>query len=85
MPYLAPLQITQGGPVLMMQVENEYGTFGNDKKYIKALRDMMREGGIDVTLFQSDGPADDIFRIQRWRTCFRRQTLAAEGRSHLTV
>lgn len=31
MPYLAPLQITQGGPVLMMQVENEYGTFGNDK------------------------------------------------------
>ena len=52
MPYLAPLQITQGGPVLMMQVENEYGTFGNDKKYIKALRDMMREGGIDVPLFQ---------------------------------
>lgn len=62
MPYLAPLQITQGGPVLMMQVENEYGTFGNDKKYIKALRDMMREGGIDVPLFQSDGPAEDIFQ-----------------------
>ena len=26
-----------------------------------------------------------FFRIQRWRICFRRQTLAAEGRSHLTV
>ncbi len=62
MPYLAPMQITQGGPVLMMQVENEYGTFGNDRKYLELLRDMMREGGIDVPLFASDGPGADILR-----------------------
>ena len=43
MPLLAPLQIDQGGPVLMLQVENEYGSFGNDKKYLESLRDMMRE------------------------------------------
>lgn len=60
MPYLAPMQVTQGGPVLMMQVENEYGTFGNDRKYLELLRDMMREGGIDVPLFASDGPGADI-------------------------
>ena len=60
MPYLAPMQVTQGGPVLMMQVENEYGTFGNDRKYLEILRDMMREGGIDVPLFASDGPGADI-------------------------
>lgn len=60
MPYLAPMQVTQGGPVLMMQVENEYGTFGNDRKYLELLRDMMRKGGIDVPLFASDGPGADI-------------------------
>ena len=56
LPLLAPLQIDQGGPVLMMQVENEYGSFGNDKTYLTALRDMMRELGITVPLFSSDGP-----------------------------
>nr|WP_308627562.1 beta-galactosidase [uncultured Eisenbergiella sp.] len=56
MPLLAPLQIDQGGPVLMLQVENEYGSFGNDKKYLESLRDMMRERGITVPLFASDGP-----------------------------
>ena len=55
LPLLVPLQIDQGGPVLMMQVENEYGSFGNDKTYLTALRDMMRELGITVPLFSSDG------------------------------
>ena len=31
---LAPLQVTKGGPILMVQVENEYGFFGKDEKYI---------------------------------------------------
>ncbi len=60
LPLLCPLQITEGGPVLMMQIENEYGSFGNDKKYLEALRDMMRERGIRVPLFASDGPEDDM-------------------------
>ncbi len=32
---LAPLQITRGGPVIMVQVENEYGSFGGDKVYLE--------------------------------------------------
>ncbi|WP_455616917.1 glycoside hydrolase family 35 protein [Eisenbergiella sp.] len=56
MPLLAPLQIDHGGPVIMLQVENEYGSFGNDKKYLESLRDMMRAGGITMPLFASDGP-----------------------------
>lgn len=60
LPLLAPLQIDRGGPVLMMQIENEYGSFGNDKKYLEALRDMMRERGITVPLFASDGPEDNM-------------------------
>jgi beta-galactosidase len=52
---LAPLQITRGGPVIMVQVENEYGSFGDDKVYLDAVRRMIVKGGFDVTLFTSDG------------------------------
>lgn len=52
---LTPLQITQGGPVIMMQVENEYGSFGNDKTYLRAIKDLMIENGVDVPLFTADG------------------------------
>ena len=35
---LGPLQVTQGGPILMVQVENEYGFFGKDADYMGELR-----------------------------------------------
>lgn len=52
---IAPLQITQGGPVIMMQVENEYGSFGNDKNYLRAIKGIMEKYGVRVPLFTSDG------------------------------
>jgi len=55
---LAPLQITRGGPIIMAQVENEYGSFGNDKVYMNAVRQMMLDAGFDVTLYTSDGSSD---------------------------
>lgn len=58
MPRLEPLQYTRGGPVLMMQIENEYGSYGGDKAYLRHLADAMRARGIDVPLFTSDGPDD---------------------------
>lgn len=54
---LAPLQVTHGGPILMVQVENEYGSYGDDKEYIGALRDMLVGAGFDVPLFTCDGPS----------------------------
>ncbi len=60
-PYLAPYQIDQGGPVIMMQVENEYGYYGNDHSYMQAMHDMMREFGVTVPLFTADGPFDHAF------------------------
>lgn len=60
MKQLVPLQIDHGGPVIMMQVENEYGSFGNDREYLKAVYDMMREEGVTVPLFASDGPEHDM-------------------------
>lgn len=52
------LQITQGGPVILMQVENEYGSFGNDKEYLRAVKGIMEKYGAQVPLFTSDGSWD---------------------------
>lgn len=58
---LAPLQIDSGGPVILMQVENEYGAFGDEQAYLKFLRDEMRRDGVTVPLVTSDGPWGDYF------------------------
>ena len=52
---LRPLQITNGGNIIAMQVENEYGSYGNDKEYLNWIKDLMVDCGIDVLLFTSDG------------------------------
>lgn len=52
---MVPLQVTHGGPILMMQIENEYGSYGEDKAYLKAIKELMEELGVDVPLFTSDG------------------------------
>lgn len=56
LPKLASLQIDEGGPVILMQVENEYGYYANDKKYMESIRQMMLDYGVGVPLITSDGP-----------------------------
>lgn len=62
---LAPMTIQRGGPIVMVQVENEYGSYGEDKPYVAAIRDMVRKywsakdangNSVDsaLTLFQCD-------------------------------
>jgi beta-galactosidase len=52
---LSPLQITKGGNIIMVQVENEYGSYGTDKPYVSAIRDIVRKSGFnEVPLFQCD-------------------------------
>lgn len=53
---LVPYQINYGGPVILMQVENEYGYYANDKDYLMLLKDKMTESGIVVPFVTSDGP-----------------------------
>jgi beta-galactosidase len=52
---LAALQVSHGGPIIMVQVENEYGSFGKDHVYMGAVEQMIRDAGFEVTLFTSDG------------------------------
>ncbi len=54
-----PLLVTHGGPILMVQVENEYGSFGSDSTYKEATRRMLLDPGIDVPPFTADG--DGLF------------------------
>jgi len=56
---LAPLQLARGGPILAVQVENEYGSFGNDKVYLKRIYDALHADFSDSFLFTADG-ADEI-------------------------
>lgn len=52
---LGDLTIENGGPIIMVQVENEYGSYGVNKEYVANVRDIIREAGFDkVTLFQCD-------------------------------
>lgn len=52
---LAPLQITRGGNIIMVQVKNEYGAYAVDKPYVSAIRDIVKSAGFtEVPLFQCD-------------------------------
>lgn len=53
---IKPLQCSNGGPVLMLQIENEYGSFGNDKQYLEELRKLWQKNGITVLFYTADGP-----------------------------
>jgi beta-galactosidase len=55
---LAPLQCDHGGPVLMTQIENEYGSYGNDRTYLETLRKLWRAAGITVPFYTADGPTE---------------------------
>lgn len=72
---LGPQQITHGGPLLMVQVENEYGSFGKDTGYMGALRQSLLDGGFDVPLFScnpagaiGNGRRDDLFQVVNFGT-----------------
>ncbi|HEY1091371.1 MAG TPA: beta-galactosidase family protein, partial [Burkholderiaceae bacterium] len=58
---VADLQSSRGGPILMLQVENEYGSYGQDHDYMAAMRQQMRDAGFDAPLFTSDGGAERLF------------------------
>lgn len=67
---LGPLQITKGGPILLTQVENEYGSYGKDAEYIGRLKTALTDAGFDVPLFACNPPGDlkngsrpDLFNV----------------------
>ncbi|WP_026059553.1 glycoside hydrolase family 35 protein [Microbacterium yannicii] len=56
---VAPRQIDQGGNVILVQIENEYGAYGADRDYLRELVDATRAAGITVPLTTVDQPVHD--------------------------
>lgn len=53
---VVPRQVDRGGPVVLVQVENEYGAYGDDKEYLRALVKLLRGSGITTPLTTIDQP-----------------------------
>ncbi|MBO5959723.1 MAG: beta-galactosidase, partial [Lentisphaeria bacterium] len=57
LPRLKALQYDDGGPVIAMQIENEYGSYSSDREYLEHLRNLYLNAGVTVPLFTADGVA----------------------------
>ena len=62
LPVVVPRQADRGGPVILLQVENEYGAYGADQEYLRGLVTLYRELGITVPLTTVDQARDDMLR-----------------------
>lgn len=80
---LGPLQVTHGGPILMAQVENEYGSYGKDADYMGKLRQALVDAGFNIPLFACNpagalhnGYRPDLFQVVNFgrdaETAFRK-------------
>ncbi|PTY05016.1 beta-galactosidase [Opitutaceae bacterium EW11] len=72
---LGPLQVSRGGPILMVQVENEYGFYAKDAEYMGELRQALLDSGFEVPLFAcnpkehlKDGYRSDLFPVVNFGT-----------------
>lgn len=61
-PKIIPYQIDHGGRVILMQLENEYGYYGNDKTYLAEMKKLMEELGVTVPMITSDGVFSENLR-----------------------
>ncbi|MEW2125324.1 beta-galactosidase [Streptomyces sp. NPDC007259] len=60
LPQVVERQADRGGPVIMVQAENEYGSYGTDAVHLRQLADLLAASGVGVPLFTSDGPEDHM-------------------------
>ncbi|MFE9818092.1 glycoside hydrolase family 35 protein [Streptomyces sp. NPDC005773] len=60
LPQVVERQTDRGGPVIMVQAENEYGSYGTDAVYLRRIAALLGESGVRVPLFTSDGPEDHM-------------------------
>ncbi|MFD3975026.1 beta-galactosidase family protein [Streptomyces cyaneofuscatus] len=60
LPQVVEREVGRGGPVILVQAENEYGSYGSDAVYLEWLAGLLRRCGVSVPLFTSDGPEDHM-------------------------
>jgi beta-galactosidase len=74
-PVVQPLTAANGGPVLMLQIENEYASFGDNLGYLEALRALWQQHGIDGPFSISDG----LDQVRKTHTYLPRAALGLDG------
>jgi beta-galactosidase len=79
---LGPLQITRGGPIIMVQVENEYGFYGNDTAYIQVLKNTLQQAGFEVPLFQCNPP--DVMKNGLLTNLFQAANFGSDPQGNFT-
>ncbi|WP_051389200.1 glycoside hydrolase family 35 protein [Arthrobacter sp. 35W] len=84
-PVLAPLQASQGGPIVAVQVENEYGSYGDDKDYLRWNRSALTERGITELLFTADGGNDYFLDGGELEDTWATATLGSRGDEAIEV
>jgi beta-galactosidase len=80
---LSPLTCTRGGPIIMVQVENEYGSYGNDKRYLRLLRGLLDQAWYDIPLFTSDGPEPDMLAGGTLEECLAVVNFGSNAQKHI--
>ena len=66
---IVPLQCDHGGPILMVQVENEYGSYANDRDYVKTVHRLWQQHGVTVPFYTADGPAPFMLQAGSLDSC----------------
>ena len=64
-PVYLPYLSTNNGPIIAVVVENEYGSYGNDHRYLKSIADMLIKRGVNVPLYTTDGPESQLLEFGR--------------------
>ncbi|MCY0935822.1 glycoside hydrolase family 35 protein [Streptomyces sp. H34-S4] len=62
LPEVLPYLASRGGPVVAVQIENEYGSYGDDTRYRAHIEQALLERGVDCLLFTADGPTDAMLQ-----------------------
>ncbi|MCB2177773.1 MAG: beta-galactosidase [Actinomycetales bacterium] len=82
---IEPLQVHRGGPVVLVQIENEYGAYGGDAEYLAALVDLTRECGITVPLTTIDQPDAAMLERGSLPSLHRTASFGARSAERLAV
>ncbi|KAG9351742.1 hypothetical protein JZ751_022993 [Albula glossodonta] len=77
-PKVVPLQFKKGGPIIAVQVENEYGSYAKDENYMPFIKEALQSRGIDELLLTSDnqeglkhgGPLSPKLVMEYWAGWF---------------
>ena len=59
---IVPKISTNGGNIIMMQIENEYGSYGDDHEYMQRIAEIYKRAGVDCLLFTSDGASSSMLQ-----------------------